>query len=147
MKINGKKSNVVCINGSKEERSLNFGGCEIGEVEEYKYLCVTVKAGLNGGFKSMGDIMVDANEELGMVKYAAARFGSEYVVGREGWKSIVVNRLMYGCGALVWYRHECEDLEIRQKGMGRWLWGVGNVRNELISGETGWSTFEEREAK
>ena len=37
MKINGKKSKVVCINGAKEERSLNFGGCEIGEVEEYKY--------------------------------------------------------------------------------------------------------------
>ena len=31
--------------------------------------------------------------------------------------------------------------------MGRWLWDVGNVRNELISGETGWSTFEERETK
>ena len=30
--------------------------------------------------------------------------------------------------------------------MGRWLWDVGNVRNELIRGETGWSTFEEREA-
>ena len=28
-----------------------------------------------------------------------------------------------------------------------WLWDVGNVRNELIRGETGWSTFEEREAK
>ena len=35
MKINGKKSKVVCINGAK-------------------YLGVTVKAGLNGGFKSMG---------------------------------------------------------------------------------------------
>ena len=32
-------------------------------------------------------------------------------------------------------------------GMGRWLWDVGNVRNELIRGETGWRTFEEREAK
>ena len=31
--------------------------------------------------------------------------------------------------------------------MGRWLWDVGNVRNELIRGDTGWSTFEEREAK
>ena len=36
MKINGKKSKVVCINGAKKERNLNFGGCEIGEVEEYK---------------------------------------------------------------------------------------------------------------
>ena len=91
--------------------------------------------------------MVDANGVLGMVKYAAARSGSKYVVGREGWKSMVVNRLMYGCGALVWYQHgcgalvwyqhECDDLEIRQNGMGRWLWDVGNVRNELIRGETG----------
>ena len=146
MKINGKKSKVVCINGATEESSWNFGGCEIGEVEEYKYLGVTVKAGLNGGFKSMGDRMVDdANGVLGMVKYAAARSGSKYVVGREGWKSMVVNRLMYGCGALVWHLHECDDLEIRQNGMGRWLWDVGNVRNELIRGETGWSTFEERE--
>ena len=73
MKINGIKSMVVCINGAKTERKWNFGGCEIGEVEEYKYLGVTVKAGLNRGFKSMGDRMVDANGVLGMVKYAAAR--------------------------------------------------------------------------
>ena len=80
MKINGKKSKVVCINGAKEERSWNFGGCEIGEVEEYKYLGVTVKAGLNGGFKSMGDKMVDANGVLGMVKYAAARLEVNIII-------------------------------------------------------------------
>ena len=76
MKINGKKSKVVCNDGAKKERSWNFGGCEIGDVEEYKYLGVTVKAGLIGGFKSMGDRMVDANGVPGMVKYAAARSGS-----------------------------------------------------------------------
>ena len=37
----------------------------------------------------------------------------------------------------MWYQHECDDLEIRQNGMGRWLWDFGNVRNELIRGETG----------
>ena len=124
-----------------------LGGCKIGEVEEYKYLGVTVKADLNGGFKSMGVRMVDADGVLGIVKYSAARSGSKYVVGREGWKCMVVNRLMYGSGALVWYQHECDDLEIRHNGMGRWLWDVGNDRNELIRGETGWSTFEGREAK
>ena len=31
--------------------------------------------------------------------------------------------------------------------MGTWFWDMGNVRNELIRGETGWSTFVEREAK
>ena len=138
---------MICIHGVKKERMWNLCGSRIGEVEEYRYLGVTVKAGLNGGFKSMGDRMVDANGVLGMVKYAATRSGSKYVVGREGWKSMVVNKLMYGCGALAWYQHECDDLEVRQNGMGRWLWDVGNVRNELIRGETGWSTFEEREAK
>ena len=76
-----------------------------------------MKAGLNCDFKSMGDRLVDANGVLGMVKYAAARSGSKYVVGREGWKSMVVNKLMYECGVLVWYQHECDDLEIRQNGM------------------------------
>ena len=75
-----------------------------------------MKAGLNGGFKSIGDRMVDANGVLGMVKYAAARSVIIYVIGRVGWKSIVVNKLLHGCGALVWYQHECDDLEIRQTG-------------------------------
>ena len=144
MKINGKKSKVVCINRAKKERSLNLDGCEIGEVEEYKYLGVTVKAVLNGG---MGGQNGRCKQILGMVKYAAARSGSKYVVGREGWKSMVVNKLMYASGALVWYEHECDNLEIRQNGMGRWLWDVGNVRNELIRGETGWSTFEKERQK
>ena len=54
---------------------------------------------------------------------------------------------MYGCGALVWSQTECNDLEVKQNEMGRWLWDVVNVKNELVRGETGWSTFEEREAK
>ena len=80
-----------------------------------------------------------------MIKYAVARSGSTYVISREGWKGMVVNKLMYGCGALAWYQKECDNLEIRQNGMGRWLWDVDNVRNELIRGETGWNTFKERE--
>ena len=68
---------------------MDFCGSRIGEVEEYKYLGVTVKEGSNGGFKSMGDRVVDANGVFGMVKYAATRSVSKYVVGREGWKSRV----------------------------------------------------------
>ena len=67
MDISGKKSKVVCINRVKKERG-NFSGIGIGEVEEYKYLGVTVKAGLNGGFRSTGYKMVDANGVFCMVK-------------------------------------------------------------------------------
>ena len=78
-----------------------------------------------------------------MIKFAAGRSGSKYVIGREGCKGLVVNN---GCGALVWSQHECNDLDVKQNEMGRWLWDIGNVKNEFIRGETGWSSFEESEA-
>ena len=34
-----------------------------------------------------------------------------------------------------------------QNGFVRWLWEGGNVRNELVRGESGWSSFAEREMK
>ena len=82
-----------------------------------------------------------------MVKYAAERPGSKYVIGREGWKTMIVSTLMYGCGALAWYQRECDDLEVVQNGFGRWLWEVGKVRNELVRGESGCSSSSEREVK
>ena len=57
---------------------------------------MTVKGGPNGGFKRMGDRMKEANGVLGMVKFAANRSGSKYVIGREGWRGLVVNELMCG---------------------------------------------------
>ena len=148
MKVSEAKSKVLCINGNMRERQWLLGMCKVSEVRKYTYLGVTVEGGLDGGFKSMGDRMKDANGVIGMVKYAAKRSGSRFVIGREGWKSMVVSKLMYGAGALAWYQAECDDLEVLQNEMGRWIWGVRtNVRNELIRGETGFSTFQEREAK
>ena len=46
---------------------------------------------------------------------------------------MVVNKVMYGSGALAWHQQECNDLEIRQnEWVDRWLW---NVKTELIRGE------------
>ena len=91
--------------------------------------------------------MIDANGVLGIVKYAVVRLGSQYVVVRDGWKSIVANKLMYGSGTLAWYQQECGGLEISHNGMGRWLLDMWNVRNKLIRGETGWNNLEKRIAK
>ena len=57
------------------------------------------------------------------------------LVEKDGRVCMVVNKLMYGFGALMWDQLEYGDLEIRQNGMRRWLWDVVNVRNELIRGE------------
>ena len=59
-----------------------------------------------------------------------------------------MNKLMYGAGALSWYEKECDELEILQREMGRRIWGCKMyVKNELVRGETRWSSFKEREAK
>ena len=89
--------------------------------------------------------MKEANGLIGMVKYAAERSGSKYVIGREGWKTMIVNKLMNKCGVLTWYQREFA--EVIQNGVGRWLLEVGKVRNELVRGEYGWSSFAEREVK
>ena len=52
-------------------------------------------------FLNMGDRMKEANRVIRMTKYAANRSGSKYVVGREGWKGMVVNKLMYGVGSPI----------------------------------------------
>lgn len=55
---------------------------------------------------------------------------------------------MYGAGALVWEAEERNRLENEQMAFGRWLWRVQqSVRNAAVHGESGWSTFAEREAK
>ena len=99
LKVNEKKSKVVCINGEVGRRRWLMGDCCIGEVEECKYLGITVEGGKHGGFKSKGDLMKEANGLMGMVKYAAERSGSKYVIGRKGWKTmiVIVSKLMYGC--------------------------------------------------
>ena len=81
--------------------------------------------------------MKEANGLIGMAKYAVERSGNNYVIGREGWKEIIVSKLLFGCGALEWYQCEHDDLEVIQNGFDRWLWEVGKIPNELVRGESG----------
>ena len=69
------------------------------------------------------------------------------MIGREGWKAMIVSKWMYESGALAWYQRECKALKVIQNGFGRWLWEVVKVRNELVRGEFGGSSFAERGVK
>ena len=93
---------MVCLNDKVGRRRWMMGDCCIVEVEEYKYLGITIEGGKHDGLKNMGDQMKEANRVIGMGKYAAERSGSKYVIGRKGWKTMIVSKLMYGCGALAW---------------------------------------------
>ena len=87
----------MCINGKVGRRRWMMGDCCIGEVEEYKYLGITIEG-------ETLDRLKKENGLIGMVKYAAERSGRKYVIGREGWKTMIVNKLMYGRGALASYQ-------------------------------------------
>ena len=58
---------------------------------------------MKGGKKIVGDRMKEENGLIGMVKCEAERAGSKYMNGKEGWKAMIVGKLMCGCGALAWY--------------------------------------------
>ena len=38
------------------------------------------------------------------------------MIGRDAWKTMIVSKLMYGCGALEWCQRECDDSEVIQNG-------------------------------
>ena len=63
------------------------------------------------------------------------------MIGREGWKVMIVIMLMYGSGTLTWYQSECDNLEVIQNEFGRWLclWEIGKERNEPVRGKSGCS--------
>ena len=42
------------------------------------------------------------------------------MIGREGWKTMIVSKLIYGCGAQALYQRECDNLQVIQNGFGRW---------------------------
>ena len=56
--------------------------------------------------------MKEANGLIGMVKYTPKRSWSKYVIGREGWRTMIVSKLVYVCGVLAWYQRECDDLDL-----------------------------------
>ncbi|ELU11715.1 hypothetical protein CAPTEDRAFT_223095 [Capitella teleta] len=83
-----------------------------------------------------------------MAKFATQRSGSRFVVGREAWKSLIVSRVMYASGALVWNENVRQNVERMQNEYGWWMWRLKRtVRNAVVHGESGWSSFWEREMK
>ena len=49
----------------------------------------------------MEDRAKDIGKITGILKFAAGRSGNRFFVEREGWKGLVVGRLMYGAGAVA----------------------------------------------
>ena len=146
MKLNVGKSRVVVLAGEVLEQESPLEGGVIKRYGEAKYLGVKLKE--VDGLVTTAENAKSAGSLIGMIKYSAKRSGGRFVIGREAWKSMVVSRMMYAAGAVGWSVGEREKAERMQREVGRWLWRVEkSVRNGVVHGETGWSSFWEREAK
>lgn len=142
------KSKVIRINEDSKQETWQVKGKTIAETESYRYLGVDIKGGKDGYMDSMKGRLQECRKVVGMIKFTASRAGDRLIVGRQAWKGLAVGKLMYGSGALAGELKEINGMDRMQNEMGRWLWWSGrNVSNALIRGETGWSTFKEREAK
>ena len=149
MKLSEEKSKIVevgCRQDDQEERQRwTVRGKTIMRHTETKYLGVMLG---EGGICQFSESLKRVGNLTGMIKYAAKRSGSRFVVGREGWKSLVVGRFMYGVAAVGWTAVERNKAEALQKKFGRSMWRVEtSVRSSVVHGETAWSSFWEREAK
>ena len=90
LKVN-KKSKVVCINGEVGRRIWMMGGCCIGEVEEYKYLGITIE-GEHGGWND-GSKWADRNCEI------SSRAIKEQICD---WKGRMEDNDSYQAGVWLW---------------------------------------------
>lgn len=147
MRLSETKSKVVELVGEVQEEEWVVDGLKVMKSAEVQYLGLKLQA-RGGGILQFSENLKKVGSLVGMTKYASKRSGSRFVIGREAWKSMVVGRMIYGVAAVGWTAAERRKVENLQMDFGRWLWRAGRwVRNVVIHGETGWSTFWEREAK
>ncbi|ELT96537.1 hypothetical protein CAPTEDRAFT_216074 [Capitella teleta] len=80
--------------------------------------------------------MVDGNREITRGELEKA------------WSKIKRRKAMEESGALVWNENVQNNVERMQNEFGPWMWRLDRtVRNAAVHGESGWSSFWEREVK
>ncbi|ELT97743.1 hypothetical protein CAPTEDRAFT_210135 [Capitella teleta] len=137
MEISEAKSSVVRFNREPRQEKWKCGGWQVCESGAAKYLGMSVPGGIGGGFVGVSGRIKILTRVLGMVNFGAKRSGCPFLVAREGWKSVVVSKAMYGA-----WRH-CMEKSGSQESRG----DAESIWNAVVQGKSGWSTFDEREVK
>lgn len=66
---------------------------------------------------------------------------------RTAWKVVIVPKIMFGMAGRVCTQNEINWYESMQEQVARWLWKTRGCSGAAIMGETGFSSFQERESK
>lgn len=121
----------------------------IGEVDDYEYLGVRIKATGQGMFSHhIEKIKQKVNRTKGMIKLTAANSFNKVFTGRVLWERVGLPGMMYGLDAITVNQRDMEWLEKAQREMGKWLLGAPPcVATEAVLGELGWIPIKDRLAK
>ena len=121
----------------------------IGEVEDYEYLGVRIKATGQGMFSHhIEKIKQKVNRTKGMIKLTATNSFNKVFTGRVLWERVGMPGMMYGLDAISVSQKDIEWLEKAQREMGKWLLGAPPcVATEAVLGELGWMPVKDRLAR
>ncbi|XP_037562749.1 uncharacterized protein LOC119442090 [Dermacentor silvarum] len=150
LSFNAKKSAVLHFSGPAEvDRSFTLpGGEAVEQATEYRYLGVNLCTQPDYT-ATHEDHLRTASRRAGSVLRRRGLWGfNRYVMVRELWKAVHVPTLTFTNAIICMSSPTREWLERGQRVVGRLGTGChGNVANEAIQGDLGWSSFEAREAK
>jgi len=121
----------------------------IGEVEDYEYLGVKIKATGQGMFRyHVEKIKQKVNRAKGMIKITSGNSFNRVFTGRVLWERVAVPGMLYGLDVVSISEKDMDWMEKAQKEMGKWLLGAPPcVATEAVLGELGWLTVRDRMCK
>jgi len=146
LSFNIKKSKVM-LNGQVEKGQIwelgNGGeGSEergLEEVEDYKYLGVTIRAVGKVFGAQAANMAVKAKRVAGVVKMTANDSCNIVEVGRRAWEAVARPAITYGSEIILLSKAEEEILERVQRDVARYLLGVPlRTATAAVLGELGW---------
>jgi hypothetical protein len=149
LRFNAKKSAVMVMSGEEErDIDIEFDGERVEYTDKYRYLGVTI-------MDNTKEMLVEekvirkrkADRGVSIVRSKSLWSFNRYVVTRDLWKALFATALSYGNAVLVFGQEFENILEARQRMVARYAMGCRYMcANEFVEGESGMSTFKEREA-
>lgn len=149
LQFNTKKSAVVNFSGPGLPGLLTLpDGGLLPEAPEYRYLGVNFWAQVDYTANHERHLR-QTSQRAGQVLRRRCLWGfNRPIMVRELWKAVHVPALTFANAVICPAAQTREWLERSQRAVGRLALGChGNVANEAVQGDLGWSCFEAREAR
>ncbi|KAG0421062.1 hypothetical protein HPB47_003046 [Ixodes persulcatus] len=146
-KFNAEKTQWLSFN-TEGDQNFYLQNHVVKKTTSYKYLGVTITSDKDYLAQHERNILAKSNQLKGAVWHLARHSYNKYSVGRILWKTLAVPAVTYANDALTYSAAGIKGLDRHQYELGRWLLGGSScTANTAVTGEMGWSTHQNREAR